>query len=443
MKKEIITKVLKCMITAVTALFAAPVVNAEGAGPFIFPGELDFLAIKDVEFITDLAFSDEGPVYWKGEGFHTGIQKVSYTIYNCKDIPKQFTLPQNTTMHFSIVNGYGEETASIDKDITADLNKIKFSKGNFKQQGALSLAEAGGGFYTFKVSISPDLFSYQFDVLLKDEAGARVSNTRTTVDSELAPIVKITSGFPYYPESVSGEKTLQWTIARADDPTNIIEEHNGTFELDASRSLLAADTTIDLPVENLTPGEYVYTLTSDYAPACLTFKAYVDDIFKADISLDKPSYCAGVDNEAKLTIGMSYGYPYILPDPDTNVPTITVATELLEDVTTKDFSDAAWENSDMNYAATIVVPLEKVTQKIVDEYKGDVPMDVAISFNGTTQYKDTVVIPFKYDTSWIESVAIDNKANRQEKYYNIFGVEVDKSYRGFVITSSGQKIIRK
>lgn len=76
-------------------------------------------------------------------------------------------------------------------------------------------------------------------------------------------------------------------------------------------------------------------------------------------------------------------------------------------------------------------------------YNCIVPISVKVNFNDKTQYEGVVDIPFKNDSSGIESVSIDNNASPSYKYYNIFGVEVDNSYRGIVITSDGRKILKK
>ena len=275
MKKDCLQRILRYLSLVTIPFLATPNAVAEERGPFIFPGELDILGVKDLDFSTTFLLNDGEVTEWNGEGFHTGIQQVSLSIYNCKEIPKTFNIPDSPTIHFSITDGYGEEVESVEKDLTSVFNRIKFIHGDFLNKVSQQIAVMRGGVYTMKASITPDLFSYEVVAQIKEEAGVYVTNTKTVVDSILAPVVKITSGFPYHPEKVAGEKTLKWTVARADDPTKILDEDTESFELDASKILLAAEYVLELPVSGLQPGEYIYSLTSDYAPACMTFKAYV------------------------------------------------------------------------------------------------------------------------------------------------------------------------
>lgn len=442
MKKKILIQALRSVTLMVSAICSTLSVCAEGRGPFILPGELDFLAIRDLEIKTVSLLNEEYPVDWTGEGYHTGLQQVSFTIYNCKEIPASFTVPKPSMLIFSIVNGYGEVVASVENDMAATFTKIKYTQGNFQSKISESIAVMRGGSYTLRVSISPDLFSYDVVANLKDEAGVRAYNTKANLGSDLAPVVTISSGFPYKPESVAGEKTLHWTVARTDDPSNILDEDTETFKLETDSILLAAETALVLPVSGLQPGEYIYTLTSDYAPACQSFKAYVYDVLDADITLDKRLYTVGEDKEAILDIDLKYGYPYIFVNTETKLPTINVVTELLDQSETTQYTDAAWENAPLNYVAKVSVPLDKITDEVVKEYKGEVPLTVIVSFNNQIQYKGLVNLPFKYDNSGIEDITIDSPSNVDIKFYNVFGVEVDNSYRGLVITSDGRKILK-
>lgn len=443
MDKNKISSAISRLSVIGTVFFASQSLSAEGRGPFILPGELDFLAVGDLEVYTASYMNGDNLVEWTGDGFHAGVQQVSCILYNCKEIPNSFTKPSSSDFYFKVVDGYGEEVANIEKDITGTFNKLSFIHGDFKNVLSESVAVMRGGKYTLCVGISPELFSYEIEAVFHDEACARVSNTTTNVGLDLAPAISITTGFPYDAESVAGEKTLHWMVASSTNPSVILAEDTETFEFDTSKSLLAGEVQFALPVADLTPGEYIYTLESDYAPACRTFNAYVYDVLTADISLDKTLYTVGDESEAVLKINMSYGYPYVAADPETKLPTIFVTTKLLDDSTTDKFSDSAWANTDLNYTADIKVSLEKITKEVVDEYKGKVPISVRVNFNDKTQYEGVVVIPFKYDSSGIESVFINNNASPNYKYYNIFGVEVDNSYRGIVITSDGRKILRK
>lgn len=442
MRKNIITFAVGCFSVVATAVCAPFAVHAVGLGPFIFPGELDFLGVKNLDICTSFIYEDNTPTVWTGEGFHTGIQELRLTIFNSKEIPETFTIPESPTLHFSIVNGYGEEVNSIEKDLSNVFNKLHFITGDYQQNIAESLSVVRGGSTTWKVSIEPNLFSFEFVLVIHDEAGIRTDNTITNVGHALAPVVTITSGFPFKPEALAGEKTLHWSVASANEPSKIIAEDTEKFELDASKILIESEASFELEGGNLQPGEYIYTLTSDYAPACQTFKAYVYDVLDAKVSLNKSVYVAGEDKEAKMDVTMHYGYPYVHTNPGAELPTISVGTTLLDETNTDYFSDAAWKDTELDYTATVKIPLDKVTTEIVNEYKGNVPVKVEVIFNNEIQYESVVTLPFKYDSSGIENISADDSDGRNVKYYNVFGVEVDRNYHGLVITSDGHKYFR-
>lgn len=430
-------------LSALMAFIALPSLFAKGEESVTLPGSLDFLAVKDVKVATTTVFEDENVIQWTGEGFHAGVQSCTFTLYNIKEIPSQFEVPENPTVYCIIKDAYGNEVYSSEKNIANEFNKMKLMK-NYSSTSSISVAVPRGGEYQLTLSISPDLFSYEQDMVVKDEAGARVTNTKTKVNLDLCPIVTITSGYPYDPETVKGEKTLHWTVSPANDPTKIIADQTETFELDADKPKLAAVAELPLAVDDeLEPGEYIFTLTSDFAPACRTFKAYVYDVPDVEVSLNKTEYKVGEDTEATLKVTMSYGYPYISIDTNTEKNSVFMTTKLLEESKTTEYSDLAWADREVHCTADLTVSIAAVTDEVVNQYKGKVPLTLRISFNGESQYESTVIIPFAYDSAGIEGITVDNSVNAKIKYFNIFGVEVDDSYRGIVISSDGHKTIRK
>lgn len=154
-------------------------------------------------------------------------------------------------------------------------------------------------------------------------------------------------------------------------------------------------------------------------------------------------YKAGEDSEAVLKMEMNYGFPYIEKSSSTNKPTIYVTTDLQGESKTTEFSDEAWADAPMHYTADVVIPLQSVTQEIVDNYEGKVPLTVSVAFNNDLQYKAILVIPFEYKSSGIENVEADSSRSKNIRFYNLMGVEVDENYKGLVITSDGHKIIRR
>lgn len=401
----------------------------------------DFLGVKDIRLETSHVY-DKGKIQnWTGEGLHAGIQSFHLTVFNCSEIQKDVTAPDNPSFIFEIKDMEGNIVASQEESLTSMFNMLKFVKSFSKTFGAGETVLRGGK-YKLAARIFPDLYSYEREFVLVDEPCMQIFDNTTMADSLLSPKVILTSGYPYDSADFSGEKYLQWQIASANSPTTVIAEKREIFELKSETPTLAADATLNLTVEDIEPGEYLYTLTSDFAPANYSFKAYVYDVLMPEISIDKSVYTVGESREAIVKVEMDYGYPYVGAATSSDKPTVTVNAELLNEATSVSYSDEAWADSDMHCIAEIKIPLEKVTEETVTENKGEIPLNLSILFNDAIKYETTISLPFVGGSSGIHDIDADNSGKSKVRYFNIFGVEVDESYRGLVITSDGKKIIR-
>lgn len=404
-------------------------------------GDLDFLSVKDVKIQTTAVYQDDALVHWNEEGLHVGVQAMTFTLFNNRDIPRDFEMPENPTYYFNIMDMTGKSIAGQEDDMTSLFKKIKYTK-KFSSLLSSSVTVKRGGEYKVRGGISPDLFTFEKTIVLPEEAGTQISNTTMAVDSLLVPTLYITSGYPYNPTEISGEKYLRWTLVAAATPTEKIADKEEKFELLSELPSLAAIAEINIEIPELQPGEYLLTLLSDYEPANRIVKLFVKDILDIDITLDKEEYTLGVDKEIDMHIEMRYGYPYIKVDQETNKPTVNVLVDLLGEKTTEAYSDEAWENSEMSYSGIIKVGLDKLDKEQIEEYKGEIPMTVTVSFNDATQYSATIDIPFVPDESGIGNLIEENSTIKGKKQYSVFGVEVEDTYRGLVITSDGKKIIK-
>jgi hypothetical protein len=376
---------------------------------------------------------------WTGEGLYVGVQRCGFFLYSCKDIPKDFVVPDSPYYFYSIKDGYGDTVYSDKDDMSGDFKSMKYVKA-FSTNKQKQMSVNRGGRYKVHVAIAPDLYEYTSEVDIRDEACARVTNTTAKVGNLLCPQLRITSGYPYDADALSGEKSLEWSVSPDGRPDDILLKESETFKFDTSKPLLAAVDTLDLPIDGLEPGKYIYTVKSDFAPACRTFEAVVSDTLRAEISFDKELYKLGTDAEAKLKIDMNFGYPYIAKDETSGVPTIVVSTTLLEESVATTFSDAAWAEAPLNYMAELSVALDKITEDTIAQYGGTVPFNLTVSFNGETQY--TTTLELKIDGSeGVGSIVNDDQSHSTE-YYNTMGVKVDGSYRGVVITGDGRKLIK-
>lgn len=435
------TSTLAAYLLSLAALSATPAVIAQESGATPLPGSLDFIEVKDVNLCTSYIFADGTPQQWTGEGLHAGIQLFSFYFGVYKEKPADFDVPANPASYCTIRDMDGNVTATGERDLSNAFRMIKLSS-NYHTIQTFSLGVDRGGKYRLTGGISPGLYTYEQEIVLNDEPGAQVRGTTVKVDDGLSPIVTITSGYPYDPQAVAGEYFLRRTVASAADPSKVIADNTETFALSSETETLAAVAELILDVPDAEPGEYLFTLTSDYAPANRTFKAVVNDVVHPDLSLDKPVYVFGVDKEAVLSVKMTYGYPYIAYDEATEAHTVTVNPMLLNQSNPIHFSDPAWADAEMDFSKDIRISFEDVTIEELIENNGKLPLRVLISFNGESQYDDAIEIPFEYDTTGVGSVAAAARGE-DVKYYNVFGVEVDENYSGIVITSGGAKFLRK
>ena len=261
------------------------------------------------------------------------------------------------------------------------------------------------------------------------------------VDTSLGPQIFLSGGYPYNPTDFTGTKHLHWQIAPSDAPDAVIKEKDETFELKSESADLAPVDSLRLEVENLRPGTYLYTLTSDFAPANHSFTFEVYDILAPDITFDKEVYTVGESRDVIVKVDMSYGYPYVGTGSSSGEPTVTVCAELFGEETSVSYSDEVWADSDMHCIAEVKVPLDKVTAEAVKENKGELPLNLPILFNGTTKYIAAIPLSFDTDSSGIHGINAVNSDKSKVRYFNILGVEVDESYQGLVITSDGHKLI--
>lgn len=429
------------MILSVCVISSPVPLSAQEQGVTPLPGDLDFMEVTDCKLYTSTIFEDGSPSSWTGKEMHAGVQVFSLILRNGKDIPRDFTSPEKPTFFFTILDPEGNEVGSTAKDISSDFRKLKYTN-KFKANYSSSLCVNRGGQYKVAAGLSPELFAYEKDMILNEEAGTQVSNYHSRADSILCPKVIITSGYPYDPMTVAGQHTLRWTASKRNEPEVLIADNTIPFELTSETPLLAAVAELTLEVPDLEPGDYIFTLSSDYTPANRSFKARVNDYLKVEASFDKTLYKAVEDKNAILKMDMNYGFPYIEVSSSTNKPTIYVTTDLQGESKTTEFSDNAWADAPIHYTADIVIPLQSVTQDIVEKYDGKIPLTVSVAFNNDLQYKAIIIIPFESNSSGIENVESDSSFSKNIRFFNLMGVKVDENYKGLIITSDGHKIIR-
>lgn len=432
--KKVFTSLLLC-----AGMLPATGLQAQDAEYTPLSGDFDFIAAGINELVTTNVL-DHGTIKeWHSKDFHTGIQRLSLHLINCKPIQKNITPPDDPKSICKVRDMEGNVVAIHESSLDPIFKKLRFSHklNTFVME---ELLVKRGGKYIISTEITPDLYYSEIEIILPDEPCIHVFDNVSTVDRLLCPQIFLSGGYPYDPADFTGAKHLHWQIAPSDAPDAVIEEKDEIFELKSESADLAPVDSVRLDVENLRPGIYLYTLTSDFAPANHSFTFQVFDVLVPDITFDKEVYTVGESREAIVKVDMSYGYPYVGAGSSSGEPTVTVCADLLGQETSVSYSDEAWADSDMHCTAEVKVPLEKVTAESVKENNGELPLQLSILFNGTTKYETALSLHFESGSSGIHNIDADNSDKSKVRYFNIFGVEVDESYRGFVISSDGHKL---
>lgn len=415
--------------------------RAQDAEYTLLSGDFDFLAVRNIKLSTIEVLDHGTMIFWDGDGLHTGTELLRINLFNCKAIPKNIELPDDPKFICKIKDMAGNLVTEKESSVESTFNRLRFVRNLNTNFDSRQLVKRGGK-YVISAEITPGLFYYETEIILHDDPCIHIFDKESTVDTLLCPQIFLSGGYPYNPADFSGEKHLHWKIALANAPDAVIEETDETFELKSESVDLAPVDSIRLHVANLRPGKYLYTITSDFAPANYSFTATVDDVLDPEITMDRETYTIGESKEAIIKVDMSYGYPYMGSSSSSSKPTVTVSANLLGEETSVSYSDESWADSDMHCIAEVKVPLEKVTTEAVTENKGELPLHLSILFNGATKYETVLSLYFESGSSGIHNVNTDNSDKSKVRYFNILGMEVDEFYHGFVITSDGKKIIR-
>ncbi len=441
MKKKYLESAIK-YLPAMLCLLTSSALWAQQEDYIPLAGDYSFLAVKNLSVTTTRVIEYQHLKDWDGEGLHTGLQNFTMTIFNCTAIPDDYVAPANPAFTYEIKDLNGNIVRQDTDNLTSFFKQPQFS-ANVKKDIIAGFAVVRGGRYKLTAEITPGLFSYETELTFPSEPDMIIELWEESKGTALTPELTLTSGYPYEAADFAGVKHLHWTLTEANDPQTIIAEKDEEFELKSDSPSLAAIATLKLEFgDKLKPGKYACKVTSaDFAPANYTFEAIVNDVLLPQISLDKTIYRVPEDKEAVVTVDMSYGYPYV-GRPESGEPTVTVSAKLYDDVTTEEYKDEAWAEGEMHCTATLKVPLDKVTADIVKEDDGKVPLEVTVNFNGRQAYQTQLELPFETDGTGIDGITADDGCKPDVRYYNVFGLEVNSSYRGIVITSDGHKIIR-
>lgn len=91
-------------------------------------GDYDFLAVKGIRLYTTSALEYGELIGWNGKGLHVGIEQFDLTLFNCKDIPQGFKIPDNPELILTIKDPDGNIVDRHITDLTNVFRRFTFVK---------------------------------------------------------------------------------------------------------------------------------------------------------------------------------------------------------------------------------------------------------------------------------------------------------------------------
>ena len=235
---------------------SAAIVAAEETAYTPLPAPWDFLAVKDQKIESATAFIGDDMIFWNGEGFHTGLQKGNLTLFSIKDIPEEVEVPESPNIYIKYTDAYGNIESSHEADMSDDFMNMEFVE-SWNSSRSVSCTVNRGGQYTVEFCLAPGLFKEEQQVMIKDEACARIYGTLFKRGQPMSSTLIITGGYPFDAASLKGEHSLDWNLASAESSASVLAEGHETFSLETDKPLIASTATINLDFGTLEPGKYL------------------------------------------------------------------------------------------------------------------------------------------------------------------------------------------
>lgn len=407
-----------------------------------FDADISIRTIK--KFTTD--FNME---FYDGKKMYAGEQQILYIhkeeILEPENIPDIHV--DALTARVILQDAYGNEYANSDKcgmpfgpEVLEKVNEYFLSKwpseGNY---WSYSFPIERGGKYTMTTLCDFIGIDKQERITIYDAPSLRVLYEPTIKTGNDADIMAVfNTGYPFDINSLTGNEYTKVTIYKQLNSTTVTECSSQQYPLslkDEEHPLIAGVDTLKLKIEKPEVGLYIIRIETSW-DAIDTRDIYlsVEDIMRAEATLDKQVYDLATDKSAQLHLTMDYSYPHVqITEPD-DMPTIRVAATIFN-------PNSESENPDKLFADTLVLANDTLATNDL-KYEGDWTLDwgkinmsaltedtqanllVDIIFNGAHQHRTAIPVTIKPATTAVKSITTDLA---EDVIYTLNGIRINSN----------------
>jgi len=404
----------------------------------------DYVTLTPV-FKTAQALYTLGTVSSGGVGYHVGTESEAL-IFEVGDLPENCAPVKDALLKYITYDMYKDtvesycDTTSMNQFFEL-VEEVKYTQSHY---GDISVSHAftlrRGGRYGILYSTAPAIIQVSDTVDIIDEPGMHVRGDVAKLGSDYNFLAEVTTGYPFNPDTLSGNEWIKWTVARQEKDSSLTTILAGDKKMphlkNADRPLLAGIDTVNFIVgkELLTPGKYKIKFTSDFPTANQNITFDINDTLRATVALDRNEYTCGKDSMALLHIKMDYKYPHISSTKIYPEPTIRIKATMNDSKDSLLLSNDTLATKDLMYAGDWTVKFKAVPESELKNGVAHEMMNVTISFNGQQQYAISLPMTFLLATDINQPTADEPNSTPADEYgYNLAGQRVAKGYRGLII----------
>lgn len=389
----------------------------------------DFISLHNMKVFTSNIYIKENDkdilVNWTGNGFHVGIQTLSYQLL-ANNIPEDFVKPEDPYVSITNYDMYGNKCDSNFSSLLALFSRIsKYSKftDHYKTSSYYSFMYNRGGRYEIKVRLEPKMCLLVDTVDIKGEPGMDVHGAYVHTGKDMEVLAYVTTGWPYNPDTLSGNETVKWNIYKMKTDSTFTPVANGSKLINmknADKPLLAGYDSVNVNLAKPEVGRYKIIFDSDFKPANRIVNVDVVDTLRATVKLDKTIFVAGTDKKVTAHILLDYQYPHISATKQYPQPTVVISSSLAGHSDSLLVSNDTLASRNLYQSVDWDISLGNVAEALAQSKSNTLPLKINITFNGSIQYSKSIILMFS-DPTGINSVKTQNGNNGTGTVYDITG----------------------
>lgn len=404
-----------------------------------------FAEIKDFSFISSVPLQKNPLIPWDGNGYHAGVFTTMFTAY-AEQVPEDYIETDSMNFHVRMSDIYNLSTIESSKEFE------DFYPGSFEnsESCSLSFSQNRGGTYIYAFDIDKMSIHVLDTIVVVDEPSIYSPDLGSlNVGEDLDATFYLTTGYPFDMDALTGNEYVTYKIySVVNDSTKIETGNEGSKSLrlkDEAHPLLAGLDSISVEMFEPAPGKYCIQYESNWSTANIAFDFDVNDTISVSTKLDKDVYTYDTDKTAKLSVHASYGYPFIPVTKEYPIPTVTIATKIMDTADSLVIANDTLATKALNYDGTLDIDLSKVTSEYLTENKDSVALTLDVLFNGKSMYNKSIPIVFSHSSTGIEKPKTDGTG--KHSIYTLSGVkqncEKESLPNGVYIIDGKKQVVKK